>query len=777
MNRVTRVLSVLLILSACRTATVPSKSIPAHTKTQLDGAVERAIDDGRIVGGVLYVESGDRSYEKVYGLRAVTPNREEMTRDTIFDMASITKSMAATPAIMLLVERGEVELDAPVRRYVPEFSGGWRNEVTVRHLLTHFSGLRPDLDLGDPWSGYETAIGLIMQEELVTRPGTAFRYSDINFELIGEIVHRVSGLPLDRFVESEVYARLGMDDSEFTPDESKRPLIAPTEIVEDAGLLRGVVHDPTARRMGGVAGHAGLFTKLDDIIRYVHMLKNGGVLDGVRVFAPETVRLMTTVQSPPGSGVRRTLGWDFDSTFSRPRGNFPVGSFGHTGWTGSFIWIDPASDTFFVFLSNRVHPDGKGNVLALQRELGTIISEMAGYESFPDDVRIDPRRGSGSTQNGIDVLVSRHFESLAGMKIGLITNHTGRDRYGNPTIDLLRGAPGVDLVALFTPEHGIRGDVEADVSDSTDVRTGLPIYSLYGERRAPALEQVEGLDALVFDIQDIGARFYTYVSTMGLAMEAAAAGGVKFVVLDRINPIGGVAVEGPVSPEGESKFIAFHPIAVRHGMTVGELARMFREERAIDVDLEVVELRRWDRAMYQYETGTIWFDTSPNIRNLTAATLYPAIGILERMNVSVGRGTPTPFELFGAPYVDADRLATALNQAIAPGCMRFSPVSFTPDASKFEGEQSQGVRVTLVDREQCNMVESGVIFGKTLFELYGEQAELEGMTVLLREPGVVEAIRRGDSIDSITGLWSDELEAFRARRAKYLLYEHDDERK
>lgn len=773
MNRLQRLSIVLFLLlaAACRSATLAPAAIPETTISRLDEAVERAMAQGRIVGGVLHVEHGDATYRKVYGQRATTPEREEMTVDTIFDVASITKSMAATPAIMLLVQRGEVDLDAPVKRYVPEFEGGWRDEITVRHLLTHFSGLRPDLDLDEPWSGYDTAMELTMIEEPVHRPGSAFLYSDINFLLVSEIVHQVSGMPFDAFVESQVYGPLGMHESEFTPDESKRPRIAPTQIVPDAGLLRGVVHDPTSRRMAGVAGHAGLFTTIDDVVRYVHMLQNGGVLDGVRVFEPETVRLMTTPQSPAGAPVRRTLGWDYDSNFSRPRGNFPAGSFGHTGWTGSFVWIDPDSDTFFVFMSNRVHPDGRGSVLALQRELGTIVSEMVGFTSFPDDVNVDPRRGSGSTQNGIDVLGSLRYEPLRGKRIGLITNQTGRDRYGNPTIDLLRGAPGVKLVSLFTPEHGIRGDVEADVSDTVDRRTGLPIYSLYGERRAPAQEQLRELDALVFDIQDIGARFYTYISTLGLAMEAAAGAGIELIVLDRINPIGGAAVEGPVSPPDESKFIAFHPIAVRHGMTVGELARMFREEREIDVDLKVIELRRWDREDYQDVTGTIWFDTSPNIRNLTAATLYPAIGLLEQMNVSVGRGTATPFELFGAPYADGAQLASALNSRVSSACMTFTPVSFTPAASKFSGESSHGVSVTLVDREQCNMVETGVVFAKTFHELYGDAANVDGMNVLLREPSVVDSIKRGDPIEEIVGSWSAELQEFVERREKYLLYE------
>lgn len=766
-----RFLSLLVVvLAACTSLPPTTRSIPEQTRARLDSAVESAIADGRIIGGVLYVESGGESYEQVYGHRSRVPSVEPMTDETIFDVASLTKAMAATPAIMKLVERGEVALDAPVHRYVPRFRGGWRDEITVRHLLTHYSGLRPSLDLGEPWSGYETAMDLTMEEEPRNRPGAVFRYSDINFLLVGEIVRRVSGMPLDVFVEREIYQPLGMKESEFTPDRSKVDGIAPTEIVDDGPPLRGIVHDPTARRMDGVAGHAGLFTTLDDIIRYVRMLRNGGELDGVRVFEPETVGLMTAVQSPPGAPVVRALGWDVDSTFSRPRGNFPPGSFGHTGWTGSFLWLDPASETFFVFLSNRVHPDGKGSVLALQRELGTIVSEMAGYSSFPAEVRIDPRRGGGGVLNGIDVLDRERYAPLAGKRIGLITNQTGRDRYGNLTIDLLRGAPGVDLVVLFTPEHGIRGDVETAVSDTVDSRTGLPIYSLYGDRRQPSRSQLEGLDALVFDIQDIGVRFYTYISTMGLAMEAAAEAEIEFIVLDRINPIGGEAVEGPVSPADETRFIAFHPIAVRHGMTVGELARMFREERKLELEMQVVQLKGWDRSMYQDETGTVWIDTSPNIRNLTAASLYPAIGLLEQMNVSVGRGTSTPFELFGAPYVDAARLTRELERAVPADCMRFEPVSFTPSTSKFEAELSFGVRVTLVDRNACNMVASGLAFAKAFHDLYGPASELEGMDVLLREPAVIDAVERGEAVPEIEKLWQDELADFLRRRQSHLLY-------
>jgi len=743
---------------------------PPSFTSKIDAAVEQAIADGKIPGGVVHVEQGGKIYERAYGMRSLVPEREPMTRDTIFDMASVTKVAAATPSIMKLVEEGKVDIDAPVSRYIPEFRGGWRDEITVRDIMTHVSGLRPDLSLDTPWKGYQTAIELTMKEEPRTRPGPVFVYSDINFILVGEIVHRVSGEPLDQYVKRHIYEPLGMMESGFNPPTSLLPRIAPTEEVKGEGILHGVVHDPTARRMGGVAGHAGLFTSVSDLCRYARMILNGGELDGVRIFKPETVKLMTSAQSPKGNAVRRGLGWDFDSIYSRPRGNFPVGSFGHTGWTGSFIWIDPASKSFYAFLSNRVHPDGKGSVLQLQLTLGKIVSEQMGYATFPKDVHIDPRRGTGSTQNGIDVVEAHRFRELQGMRIGLVTNHTGRDRYGNPTIDVLRSAPGVDLVALFTPEHGIRGDRDEKVSDSVDPISGLPIHSLYGERREPTPEQLDGLDALVFDVQDVGVRFYTYISTMGLAMDAAAKAGVKFIVLDRINPIDGIDVEGPSTVE-KTDFVAFHPIAIRHGMTVGELATMFNEERSTGADLTVVPMRGWKRTMWQSDTGVPWFNTSPNIRSLDEATLYPGIGLLETMALSVGRGTATPFEVLGAPYIDGKTLASELNGSGLGACVRFEPIEYTPESSKFAGEKCGGVRISIVDRSSCNMVDVGITIATILQRLYPNDLQLEKMDRLVRDPAVIDAIRRGASVDEIRALWTDELEKFRARRAKYLIYE------
>ncbi|HKR63766.1 MAG TPA: exo-beta-N-acetylmuramidase NamZ domain-containing protein, partial [Thermoanaerobaculia bacterium] len=507
----------------------------------------------------------------------------------------------------------------------------------------------------------------------------------------------------------------------FRPAQSAR--IAPTE----AGL-RGVVHDPTARKMGGVAGHAGLFSTTRDLAKFARSILRGGTFP----------RAMTEVQTPNGVAILRAGGFDVDSAYARPRGElFPLGSFGHTGWTGGFLWIDPSSRTFYIFLSNRVHPDGKGSVVALQRQLGTLVAEsIAGAHFVRQPRRVSFVTGGGDAQNGIDVLHASGYAALRGMRIGLITNQSGIDRTGNPTLDLLRSAPGVQLVALFSPEHGIRGKLDAKVSDSVDEVSGLPIYSLYGERRKPSREQLAGLDALVFDVQDIGTRFYTYISTMGLAMEAAAEAKIKFIVLDRVNPIGGTIVEGPVS-EGPSTFTNYHPLPVRHGKTVGELAQLFRTERAIDVDLTVIPVKNWNRDDWQDEAGLPWVNPSPNMRSLNAAALYPGIGLLESA-ISVGRGTDTPFEILGAPYIDGARLIRELPPLAG---VTFEPIRFTPNASTHKNEECGGVRITITDRRALRPVMVGLTIAAALAKWYPNDFPVDAMRPLLRHEETLQRLR------------------------------------
>jgi uncharacterized protein YbbC (DUF1343 family)/CubicO group peptidase (beta-lactamase class C family) len=754
----------------------------AEKLKEMDEAILQAIQDQNCPGGVLWLEHRGNIYHKAYGNRAVSPGVEAMTEGTIFDLASLTKVIASTPAIMLLVERGQVKLDERVQTYLPEFTGDGKEAITVKQLLLHISGLRGDIETQSDWHGQKAAIEKACAEKLVTSPGTSFRYSDINFFLLGEIVQRVSQTPLEEFVAREIFEPLKMTDTGYKPAESKVERIAPTEVV-GGKPYRGVVHDPTARHMGGVAGHAGLFSTTADLARYARMLLNLGELDGVRIFKPETVKLMTSVQTPPGFAARRGLGWDVDTGYSGPRGTvFPLGSYGHTGWTGTSIWIDPFSDTFVIFLSNRNHPDESGNVGALRKRLGTLAAEAVPDFNFayvpgalpplvePADVtrRVQSREIQPQpTLEGIDILVKEKFAPLKGLRVGLITNHTGHDRHRNSTIDLLMSAPEVKLKALFSPEHGIRGVQDEHVNDTVDEKTGLQVYSLYGAALKPTAEQLKDLDALVFDIQDVGCRFYTYTATMALAMEAAAENGKKYFVLDRVDPINGVTVDGPML-KGEDTFVAYHRVPLRYGMTIGELARMYQAERNCRADLTVIKLENWRRQSWFDETGLPWTNPSPNMRNLFEATLYPGVGLLETA-LSVGRGTGTPFELVGAPYIDDVRLAEELNRLDMKG-VRFVPVQFKPDYSIYKGELCRGVDIVLTDRDACNVVDVGLAIAETLYRFYPNQFKPDKLDRLLVHPETLEAIKSNKPLKDVRASWRRELDEFQKVRAKYLLY-------
>ena len=752
-----------LALGGCQTLSTQSvrpEAVFHPAKLEaIDAAIERAIAAGKAPGAVVRLEHGGAVYQKTYGAKAVEPESLPMSADTIFDGASLTKVIATTPAIMLLAERGQLRLDDNVSRWIPGFEAHGKGAVTIRHLLTHTSGLRPGISAKPPWSGVPKAIDLAKAERLTTQPDTQFRYSDINFILLGEIVRLASGQRLDAFVAAEIYRPLGMSDTGFLQPLAKRNRIAPTERV-NGKILHGIVHDPTSRRMGGVAGHAGLFSTAADLSRFAHMMLNGGQLNGRRILKKETVELMTSVHTPKGMKAKRGLGWDIDSPYSSPRGNhFEVGGYGHTGWTGGSLWVDPATRTIVILMSSRTHPDGNGNVIALRREVATLTAEALRGFSFGDATGV---------LNGADILRQRKNILPKGAKVGLITNHTGHDRQRRLTLDFLRASNEVELKALFSPEHGLYGQLDEKVSDATDANSGLKIFSLYGETRKPTPAQLAGLDALVFDIQDIGCRFYTYISTMGLAMEAAAEAGMKFIVLDRVNPIGGTAVAGPVRL-GPSQFIAYHDIPVQHGMTAGELARMIHAERGLGTELQIVKIEGWKRSQPFDTTGQPWTNPSPNMRNLTQAMLYPGIGLLETA-MSVGRGTDTPFEVIGAPYIDDVRLAKRLNALGQPG-VRFVPIRFTPNYSVHKDEPCGGVNIIVTDRPKLQAVPLGIGIARELHAMYPKQFPLAKVGRLLCHPPTIDALGQGKTLAEIETLWKTGLARFTPRRAKHLLYE------
>ncbi|HKB64288.1 MAG TPA: exo-beta-N-acetylmuramidase NamZ domain-containing protein [Pyrinomonadaceae bacterium] len=800
--------------SSLKTIKPATVSVSAQKLAAIDVEVNREIAQHHLPGAVVLVaRNGGVVWRKAYGSRALEPVREAMTADTIFDLASLTKIVATATSIMILVERGKVRLSDPLSNYIPEIKGDGRERITLELLLTHRAGYAPDFDLKDRWSGYDQAIKRLIQEPLRNPPGAKFVYSDINYIALGEVVHRVSGQTLDEFARQNIFLPLGMHKTGFRPPANLRSRIAPTEQrrgqlsylgdkPQDAEAdadkwLRGEVHDPTSYRMGGVAGHAGLFSTADDLAIYCQMILNGGEYKGVRILAPLTVAEMTRPRLVTENAWTRGLGWDINSSFSTNRGDlFPLGSFGHTGFTGTSFWIDPASKMFVVFLSNRVHPDGKGDVAALRGRVASIaagavtdvaVASRARLEltQYHQEMTNDLARFTASREQalaaginlpatqvltGIDVLVRDNFKQLAGLRIGLVTNQTGRDRSGHSTIDVLYKAPNVKLVALFSPEHGIRGLADEKVSDSKDEQTGLPIYSLYGETRRPKPEQLKDLDALVFDIQDIGTRFYTYMSTLGYVMEEAPKAKLPVFVLDRPNPIGGLEVEGPIADADKLSMIAYHRIPVRHGMTIGELAKLFNEERKLGCDLRVIEMAGWRRAMWLDETNLLWVNPSPNMRSLNEATLYPGIGLLETTNVSVGRGTDTPFEVVGAPWIDGQQLASYLNSQRIVG-VRFVPLRFTPTTSVFKGEECSGVNIIVTDRDRFRPVTSGLEIAVALRKLYPSQWKIDSYLRLLVNADSLERLKRGDSAGEIQRSWSAQLEDFKKRRARVLIYD------
>jgi uncharacterized protein YbbC (DUF1343 family) len=781
-----------LLLALALGAKTPHGGLAAERLARIDGVVAESIARHELPGAVVLVgHRGKVLFRKAYGNRAVEPFVEPMTVDTVFDVASLTKTVATATSVMILVEDGKLLLSDPVVRFIPEFAagGGDRAKVTIEHLLTHRAGLPPDdpLDLytGTP----EEIFARKYQQPLKSAPGSQFVYSDVGYEVLGEVVRRVSGERLDRFAQDRIFRPLGMKDTFFNPlppgegsvrGEPKEPArvsanrFAPTER-RGGHWMRGEVHDPRAYALGGVAGHAGLFSTVADLAKFCQMILEGGRLGSARILSAAGVEALTRPRFYGDADVRG-LGWDIATAYSRNRGDlFPVGSFGHTGFTGTALWIDPASETCVVFLSNRVHPDGKGDVLRLRAVVATVVAAAVMEDSRPRARALSARvlRPSREVAAGIDVLSADGFRPIAGRKIGLVTNATGRARDGRSTIDVLTSPEakkaGVTLVRLFSPEHGLRTDADEAVASGTDPGTGVPVVSLYGESRRPKPEDLAGLDVLVLDIQDVGTRFYTYITTAGYVLEEAALAKIPLVVLDRPDPIGGSVIEGPLPDADRLSFTAYHPIPVRYGLTPGEMALLVNGEKKLGADVRVVKMRGWSRDLWYDETGLEWTNPSPNMRSLAAAALYPGVGLLETTNLSVGRGTDSPFEVLGAPWLDGERLAQVLNARAIPG-VRFLPVHFTPSASVFDGQRCGGIRLDVVDRESLRPVSLGIEIAVALRDLYPADWDRKPFVKLLASGAALQRLEKGETAPSIIASWQKDVDEFLRRRAKYLLY-------
>ena len=768
---------------------------------QIDRIVEQAIADHKFPGAVVIAgHDGHIVFHRAYGNRSLTPVAEPMTEDTVFDLASLTKVMATAPAVMQLYEQGRFRLNDPVAMYLPEFAQNGKQDITIRQLLTHYSGLPADVSLTDAWAGKEEGLRRAMAATPVTPPGVQFRYSDINFITLGALVEKLSGVTLDQYQQQHLAEPLGVH-MRFLPPESWHSRIAPTQY-DQGVMLRGVVHDPTSRRMGGVAGHAGLFSTAGDVAIYAQALLDQ--LAGRPSTFPLqqlTLKKMTTPGQPATGTALRGLGWDIESPFSSNRGElFPLGSFGHTGFTGTSVWMDPTSDTYVVIMANAVYPNGPTGINAVRGGIANVVArsvnlhpnnqaligQLTGYnESIAGERRWQDRNGTVAT--GIDVLEQDHFAELSALaarhagtlRLGLLTNQTGVDKQGRRTIDVLlqdaaRAVPGLKLELLFSPEHGIAGVLDKSaIPNSKDPSTGLPVVSLFGSTPAqlhPSPETLRGLDAVLIDLSDAGVRFYTYEALVRYFLEAAGHTGTSIVVLDRPDLVGGAAVQGPVSDAGKDSYVNAAPLPVRHGMTLGELARYFNGEFQLHAPLSVVAMTGWERGDYFDATGLPWINPSPNLRSLRQAVLYPGTGLIETTNLSVGRGTDTPFEYVGAPWIDALTLAQTLNARSLPG-VRFVPVHFTPRAPyPYADQVCQGIELIVSDRNVVDSPELGLEIAAAVHKLYGDKFQLGKIARLLANQSVLDGLMSGRDPQRMAEDWQQSLHDFEARRKPYLLY-------
>ncbi|WP_255551159.1 sodium/solute symporter [Granulicella sp. dw_53] len=878
----------------------------------IDTLVNEAIAAHKLPGAVVLVGHNDQIvFHRAYGSRKLAGEpdiygkpspAEPMIEETIFDMASLSKCLSTATAIMQLYEAGKLQFDDPVAKYLPEFAVNGKEKVTIRELLTHYSGLPEDVDLKDPWGlaapNKAEGIRRAMNSTLYGPPGLTFKYSDINFITLGALVEKISGTTLSSYAQMEIFLPLHMTDTAYYPADRicgtnhllgaavvmnpprtdglgsvwdclgdswvadlMIPRTAPTAHDNEGTpatnpdydhLLRAVVHDPTTRRMGGVAGHAGVFSTAHDVGLYAQALLDKLLFNtGPFPLKQSTLKLMTTPEQPataqsgatvftpdgqPSKGIAtRGFGWDINTAFSRPRGSiFPIGSFGHTGFTGTTLWMDPASNSYVVLLANAIHPRGGAPISPLRGQVATAAAQALGLPTLPQSSPevVAARSVSGSTSTptltGIDVLESTHYAALTEvathhqnhLALGVLTNQNGVDAHGHRTIDLLftdasKAVPGLTLKTIFSPEHGISGTHDdLHLSNDTDPATLLPVISLYGGKesdRRPTHDSLKDLDAVVIDLQDAGVRFWTYEAAMGYFLEAAAAErdqyrhNLEIVILDRPNLVGGEKVQGPVSDPGLESYTDYMPLPIRHGLTFGELARYINGERRLpspaspnvfaplSVPLTVVRMEHWTRDQYFEDTHLPWINPSPNLKSPTAAILYPGVGMIEGTNVSVGRGTDTPFQHLGACWtplksaakkaplgpcapedqIDGAALAAYLTARHIPG-VAFASTSFVvaEDSNHYpgHGQTIQGIALTTTDRNALDTPELGIELLSALHHLYPTRFNLGRAKTLVASVNTMQALSNNEDPHAIAASWAADLNDFKRRRQLYLLY-------
>lgn len=717
-------------------------------------ALSDAVREARAPGAVAYVGDLERTYlHAAAGLRQRTPASLPAGQDTVYDLASLTKVLATATAVMQLRDAGLLDLEQPVSELlpVPEFSA-----FTVRHLLTHTSGLPPTRPYFRDVTTVNEVVARAAEEALEPRPGTRRRYSDIGYILLGAIVELTAKEPFDVYCARAIWTPLGMHDTAFNPGEALAARTAATEQCRWRNrVVIGKVHDENAYAVGGVAGHAGLFSTAADLARFSRGLFAG------RVLKESTLREMaapTHVPTYPWQG----LGWKRNPWAGASEGHLPArNAIGHTGWTGTCIWIDLDTGRFLILLSNTCHPSrDRRNNRALRQSFSTPVAKAL----YPDRANV---------HTGVDRLMWEGLHRHAGARIGLLTNHAATDHLGRHILEVFRLDPAVRLRRLFSPEHGLDGQAEAGERVGAQ-QAPVPVVSLYGERRRPLRSELDDLDLFLIDLQDIGSRYYTYMSSMRECLIACAAAGVPVQVLDRPNPIGGTILEGAL-PERVGSFVCSARVPVRHGMTMGELAEHFRrtEPELRGLQLSVAELDGWRRDLHHDGTALPWRPPSPNIPNPDTALLYVGMCLFEGTNLNEGRGTMTPFKLVGAPWLDAPAILRAMPASALTGLeaapMQYTPVSIPGKATspRFQNHLCRGIRVEVADRHAARPFTFAVAFIRAALERHPDRFEITSFFDTLAGGSALRSqLAQGMSAAEIAEAARDELAEFDRNRPK-----------
>lgn len=772
--------ALLFALASAGAQADPDTAAATQQAVAIDEAIVAEIADGHLAGAVVVTGDADGVRVRVArGLRMTGEHVEAMTADTVFDLASVTKPVATAVAIMQLAERGMLSLDAPAARYWPAFGAHGKAGITIRQLLAHVSGLPAGVSSPRALRHRAAVLADIVAMAPVASPGTRVRYSDVNYVALGEIVGRVSHRPLDAWCAAHVFGPLGMTSTTFRPTAPLLARVAPT-VVRDGRALRGRVHDPVAAAMGGVAGNAGLFASADDLARFARMLLNGGALGTARVLSRRGVAALETPATLDAEGDLHTPGWAVGPPLVANRYRLPpVGALQHLGYTGTALWIDPVTRRFAIVLTSRLYPDETGTAMPLRALVLGIVSSGAApltpsriatrvpamAAAVARAVRLPASRGP--VLAGIDVLAASGFAAVAGKRIALVTNRSGFDRLGRRTVDLLAQAPGARLVALFAPEHGLGTDVDETFGDTVDAATGVVVRSLYGERRRIAPALLADVDVVVIDLQDAGVRFFTYLATLGYALEAAAAAHRPVIVLDRPDPLGGDAFGGPVADAGPETFTGYYPLPLQPGMTLGELATLFNDRLHLGAALSVVPMANYVRGMRFDDTGLGWVPPSPNLRDGAALSRYPETGLIEGAALSVGRGTAMPFGVVGAPWIDGHLLADDLRAMRLDAT--FSPVRFAPAEGPYRGRLCEGVRIERLPGA-TRPGEIGLALALALHRRYPAQFRIDAIRASVGSREVADMLEAGRSLDDIERVVAAQDAAFARERAAFLLY-------